>query len=51
MNNRFFFSLVGLNSGLCACKTGTLSFEPVHFVLVILEMWFSKLFARAGLEP
>jgi hypothetical protein len=43
----FELRVLGLKAG--ALKAGTL--PPVHFALVILEIWSLKLFAQAGLEP
>jgi hypothetical protein len=52
LSNFFFFWWnCGLNSGICACKTGTWATPSVHFVPVIFEMESHALFARAGLEP
>jgi hypothetical protein len=49
----FCFLMGGLNSGLHACKAGTLNtwaIPPVHFSLFILDTESFELFALAGLE-
>jgi hypothetical protein len=41
----------GLNSGLCTCIAGALSFKHYHFALVNLEIGSQELFACAICDP
>jgi hypothetical protein len=38
----FFVVILGFESVLCTCKSSILLLDPVHFILIILEMGVSQ---------